>query len=82
MHSRSIFNDGIIRLRGAGNEVVAFQTILQATRHEKNIRVELSGLTGPKRLRPGHEIQAFLAHYIQAVDADYSWGPGTKGVLP
>jgi hypothetical protein len=82
INSPSLVHDGTIHLDSAGNEVVAFQAILQADRREDQLRVELSDLKGPAMLRVNHEIHAFLAHYIQAIDAGYSWGPGSKGVLP
>lgn len=68
-----------ITLHGAGNEVIAFQVVLQAYRDEDDLSVRVGELSGPGApLEPRRHIRLFRAHYIKPQDASYSWG-GTHG---
>ena len=80
--SPSFLVDGAVTLHGAGNEVVAFQAVLRAKEREEGLEVRISDLEGPSKLAYGRQVQAYLAHYIGSLDASYSWGPGSGGVLP
>lgn len=71
----------IVTLSGAGNEVIALQVVLQAYKDEQDLDVRVSDLVGPSTIPADPNIQLFLAHYIQPVDASYSWGPGRQGIL-
>lgn len=80
--SPDILKNGTVTLDGAGNEVVAFQAVLQADKLESNLDVRVSDLAGPTTITAARDIQLFLAHYVTTADASYSWGPSTRGALP
>ncbi len=81
--ARDFFSDGVIILHGAGNEVVAFQVVLRAARVERGLDARLSGFAPPAEPSARPIVRLFLAHYVQAQDASYSWfPPGEAGVLP
>ena len=82
-NSPEFFQDGTITLHGAGNEVVAFQALLQAERPEESLDARISDLSGPDLIPTRPNIRIFRAHYIRTADASYSWfPPGGAGVLP
>lgn len=80
--SADVLSSGTISLDGAGNEVVAFQAVLQADKLESNLDARVSDLVGPAKIESARNIQLLLAHYVTTSDASYSWGPSTQGALP
>ncbi len=81
--SNDFWRDGKIRLHGAGNEVVAFQAVVQAYQPVEELSARIGRLEGPgATLAEGREIELSLAHYEWSRDASYSWGPGAAGALP
>ncbi|MCE5228273.1 DUF4091 domain-containing protein [bacterium] len=82
VESPAVFQDGVITLDGAGNEVVAFQAVLQARTPCPGLDAKVSDLVGPGKIDSEKNIQLMLAHYVATEDASYSWGPSGKGVLP
>lgn len=81
--SPALLRERTVTLHGAGNEVIAFQVIVQAYKDEADLDVEVSDLTGPARLEAGRHIRRYLAHYIPARDASYNWFPAAgAAVLP
>lgn len=80
--SPDVLRNGTITLDAAGNEVVAFQAILQADKLETGLDARVSDLVGPSRIDSSRNIQLLLAHYVTTTDASYSWGPSKKGTLP
>lgn len=80
--SPDVLKNGTISLDAAGNEVVAFQAILQADKLQSNLDARVSDLIGPAKIDSARNVQLMLAHYVATTDASYSWGPSTKGALP
>ena len=80
--SPGFFQNGTIVLHSAANEVIAFQALLQADRDEPGLDARVSDLTGPVTIKADQAAQLFLAYYIKAKDASYSWGSGSAGALP
>ncbi len=80
--SPHFMREGVVTLHGAGNEVIAFQAVLRATGREEGLEARVSDLQGPGRIESQRHIQLAVAHYAQAADASYSWGPGAGAALP
>lgn len=73
---------GGVELHAARNETVAFQLIV-STAEPSALEVRPTNLRGPggETLLADEVMRSFLAHYVRAEPAGYSWGPASQ-VLP
>lgn len=75
--SPTVFDGTSVILKGAGNEVVAFQLMLQSQQKIEGIRVRLAPFDSP--VQPSCEL--FLQFYQKILRGGYGWGGGV-GALP